>query len=77
MSVADIMSSVQALPMADKLQLYKLLDGELRRHHLQPLPEDFPPSKDQCPATREELESSRRQPGIYSTDEVLDFLRQL
>jgi hypothetical protein len=42
MSVAELLSSVQALPIPDKLQLYKFLDSELRRRDLQSLPEGFP-----------------------------------
>jgi hypothetical protein len=75
MSVAELLPTIQSLPRADKIEVMKLLIEELRERDLEPLPEGFPPPEDQCPYSREELEESRRQPGIYTTEEVLRSLR--
>jgi hypothetical protein len=74
MSAADLLPSIQSLPRADKIHLVKLLLDDLREHDLEPLPEGFPPPEDQCPSSREELEWLRRQPGLYTLDEILRSL---
>jgi hypothetical protein len=72
MSVADLLPSIQSLPRAEKEQLYRFLSEELSRglRDVEPLPEDFPPSNDGCPATRDELDASRREIGVYKLDEI-------
>jgi hypothetical protein len=72
MSAAELLPTIQSLPRAEKEQLYRFLSEELSRglRDVEPLPEDFPPASDSCPATRDELEVSRREVGVYTLDEI-------
>jgi hypothetical protein len=72
MSAADLLPTIKLLPRADQEQLYRFLTEELGRgeRQVEPLPEGFPPRNDCCDATREELEASRRQVGVYTLDEI-------
>jgi hypothetical protein len=72
MSVSELLPTIQSLPRAEKEQLYRFLSEELGRglRDVEPLPEGFPPPQDGCPATREELEASRREAGVYSLEEI-------
>jgi hypothetical protein len=76
MSVADLFSTIQSLPRADKEQLYRFLSEELGRgeRDVEALPNGFPPPEDGCLASREELEDSRRQVGVYVLDEIWQTL---
>lgn len=69
MSAADLLPTIQLLPREEKEQLYRYLSRELDPS-LAPLPEGFPPASDGCPASREELEASRREPGGRTLDEI-------
>jgi hypothetical protein len=77
MSVAELLPTIQSLPRADKEQLYRFLSEQLSRgaREVEPLPEGFPPVTDGCLATREELEASRRELGVYTLDEIWRSLR--
>jgi hypothetical protein len=70
MSAAELMPTIRSLSRAEKIELYKFLVEDLEGRSFEPLPADFPPPQDRCPYTREELEASRRQPGIYTLDEI-------
>jgi hypothetical protein len=72
MSVGELFPTIQSLSLADKQRLYRLLAHELAAEEspFEPLPVGFPPSEDHCPASREELEASRREPGVYTLDEI-------
>jgi hypothetical protein len=74
MSLAELLPSIQSLPRTEKIELYKSLIEELRDRNLEPLPEGFPPPEDHCPYTREQLEYMRREPGIYTLDEIWQSL---
>jgi len=69
MSVSDLLPTIQMLPREEKEQLYRFLSRELDPA-LEPLPEGFPPESDGCPASREELEASRREEGGRTLDEI-------
>lgn len=78
MSAAELFPAIQSLPRGEKEQLFHFLAETLSReeHDLPPLPEGFPPPEDGCGATREELERSRRQIGIYTLKEIWQSLDQ-
>jgi hypothetical protein len=77
MSVAELFPTIQSLSLADKEQLFRYLSAELagQIRDLPPLPVGFPPAQDSCPATRDELEASRREPGIYTLEEIWRSLK--
>jgi hypothetical protein len=72
MSVVELLPTIKSLPRAEKEQLYRFLSDELGRgeRDVEALPEGFPPPEDGCGSTREELEASRRQVGVYTLDEI-------
>jgi hypothetical protein len=72
MSVVELLPTIQSLPRADKERLYRFLSEELSRgvRDVEPLPDGFPPASDSCSASREELEASRREIGVYKLDEI-------
>jgi hypothetical protein len=70
MSAAELLPAIQSLPWAEKIELYKALIEELRERDHEPRPDGFPPPEDHCPYTREQLEYMRREPGIYTLDEI-------
>jgi hypothetical protein len=72
MSAAELLPTIQSLPRAEQEQLYRFLSEELSRgvREVEPLPEGFPPANDGCPATRDDLEASRREIGVYKLDEI-------
>jgi hypothetical protein len=72
MSVGDLLPTIQSLPHADKVELYRFLSEDLGRRDrdLEALPEEFPPPQDGCGATRDELEASRREAGVYTLKEI-------
>lgn len=72
MSVSELLPAIQSLPRSEKETLYRFLSVELAQPSMstESLPVEFPPSADGCPATREELEASRREPGLFSLDEI-------
>lgn len=78
MSAAELLPAIQSLPRGEKEQLFHFLAEELSREQrdVPPLPENFPPPEDGCGATREELDQSRRQIGIYTLDEIWQSLGQ-
>jgi hypothetical protein len=76
MSVSELFATIQSLPRPEQIELYQRIHEELCDRDFEPLPEGSPPPEDGCPSTREELEWLRRQPGIYTTEEVLRSLGQ-
>jgi hypothetical protein len=76
MSAAELFPTIKSLPRADQEQLYRFLTEELGRgeRQVELLPEGFPPQSDCCDATRDELEASRRQVGVYTLDEIWRIL---
>jgi len=77
MSVAELLPTIQCLSLPDKERLHQFLSDELarQRRDVPPLPAGFPPAKDGCPATQEELDASRREVGVYTLDEIWRSLK--
>ena len=77
MSVAELLPTIESLTLPEKLEILHFLNATVpqEKRAQTPLPSDFPPPGDGCPATREELERSRQQPGLYTLDEILAGLR--
>jgi hypothetical protein len=72
MSIAELMPTIQSLSRIDKERLLQFLSSELAAEHNStlPLPSNFPPLQDGCPASRQELDACHQEPGIHTLAEI-------
>ena len=70
MSVADLFSTVSALPRAEKVQLMKFIVDELDRDQPRSPPAFVPPPDDHCPYTPDELAQMFEEQGGQPLSEV-------